>query len=156
MAKHDEDREVDIPEPFNVIFSPALYHKIKHNQATAIRDEDVPQEELEEFKKFRELFKEFLNKLNKQDHSSLSILSALMSMWGYTRKYCGMCGRPIIGKPGHIQNRLVCYTCYDSYKITEELFKRVDKKEEENKGKDHTDHKKSDNSSENDTQHNKK
>ena len=67
-----------------------------------------------------------MNKVNEEDPSAFTILSNIMAMWGYTRKYCGMCGRPIIGKPGHIQNRMVCQTCDDSYKITDELYKRED------------------------------
>lgn len=118
----DDDRNV--PEPFNVIFSPLLYHAIKYNQAIKPDESYISDEDLIEFEKFKHLFKEFLQKLNKHDQSAFSSLSNLMNMWGYSRKYCGMCGKPVIGKGGHIQNRLVCPSCHSSYRITEELYKR--------------------------------
>jgi len=116
--------ENKVPEPFNVIFSPSLYYKIKYNHVTKIEDESIPKNELDEFERFKTLFKDFLNKVNKQDLSASSTLSSLMTMWGYSRKYCGMCGIPIIGKPEYIGNRVVCKGCHESYRITEELHKR--------------------------------
>jgi NADH pyrophosphatase NudC (nudix superfamily) len=122
-------KEENIPDPFNVIFSPALYYQIKYNHVTKIRDEDIPTEELKEFERFKSLFKDFLNKVNKQEKTAASTLSMLMTMWGYSRKYCGMCGIPIIGKPDYVGNRIVCKGCYESYKITEELYKREETRE---------------------------
>ena len=111
-------------EPFHVIIPPALYLAIKYNQSTKRDEKNIPDEEIEDFAKFKELFRKFLEGVNKQDQSALALLSAIMSMWGYSRKYCGLCGKPIIGRGENIQNRLTCRSCYDSYKITEELYRR--------------------------------
>jgi len=119
---------VPAPEPYHLIIPQSLYKAIKYNQTHHSHgdNEKILKEEVYEFEKFKKLFKEFMNKLNFQNPEAFSILSTIMGMWGYSRKYCGMCGRPIIGKPGHIQNRMVCSTCDDSYRITEELHKRED------------------------------
>jgi len=116
------------PEPYHLIIPQSLYKAIKYNQAhhSHADNEKIVREEAHEFETFKKFFKEFMNRLNSQDPSAFSVLSTIMGMWGYTRKYCGMCGRPIIGKPGHIQNRMVCSTCNDSYRIAEELHKRDD------------------------------
>lgn len=111
-------------EPFHIILSPALYFAIKYNQAIKRDESLLSEDEVREYEKFKETFKIFLNGVNKQDHSSLSLLSAIMNMWGYNRKYCGLCGKPIIGDGKSIQNRLTCRSCFDSYKITEELYRR--------------------------------
>lgn len=126
---HDEDRKV--PEPFQVIISPLLFQAIKYNQTLRPSESYLSDEDLEEFEKFKALFKEFLAKLNKHDQSAFSALSNVMSMWGYSRKYCGMCGRPVIGKGQHIQNRIVCDTCGNSYRIAEELYRREDQDDEQ-------------------------
>lgn len=115
---------VDAPEPYHLIIPQSLYKAIKFNQGSAKSDEQIAPEDANEFDNFKKLFKEFTHKLNKQDPSAFSLLSSIMGMWGYSRKYCGMCGRPIIGKPEHIQNRMCCNTCGDSYKITEELLRQ--------------------------------
>lgn len=117
-------------EPFHVIISPSLYLAIKYNQSTKRDEKNIPDEEIVEFEKFKALFKQFLDGLNKQDQSSLSLLSSIMSLWGYNRKYCGLCGKPIIGRGESIQNRLTCRSCFDSYKITEELYRREGHEEE--------------------------
>lgn len=117
---------VKTPEPYHLIIPQSLYQAIKYNQTHNNDRDKITAEEAKEFEKFKVLFKDFINKLNTQNPSAFSLLSAIMGMWGYSRKYCGMCGRPIIGKPGHIQNRMVCITCDDSYRITEELHKKDD------------------------------
>jgi NADH pyrophosphatase NudC (nudix superfamily) len=117
---------VQAPEPYHLILSHSLYKAIKFNQAYSNEKPKVSKEEAKEFEKFKKLFREFMGKINENDPSAFTLLSSIMGMWGYNRKYCGMCGRPIIGKPGHIQNRMVCQTCDDSYKIAEELYKRED------------------------------
>jgi hypothetical protein len=111
-------------DPFNVIFSAPLYASIKYNQAVKIDESKLPDIDKKEFEKFKVLFKQFLEKLNNQDQSAFTILSTLMSMWGYTRKYCGMCGRPIVGDAKYVQKRLTCLSCHDSYEIANELYKR--------------------------------
>ena len=111
-------------EPFNIIFSTALYNAIKYNQGLKPDDSYISKEDIEEFEKFKTMFKEFLSKLNKHDQSAFTVLSNIMSLWGYSRKYCGMCGRPVIGRGGYILGRLVCESCHGSYKITEELYNR--------------------------------
>lgn len=124
---NDKPNMMPMPEPYHLIVPQSLYKAIKYNQAHhQVHKGEITNEEATEFKKFKNLFKDFMNKLNSQDPSAFSTLSAIMGMWGYSRKYCGMCGRPIIGKPGHIQNRMVCPTCDDSYRIAEELHKRED------------------------------
>lgn len=122
------DNLVPTPEPYHLIISQSLYKAIKYNQAQhqVKKPKEILSEEAEEFDKFRKLFKDFMNKLNAQDHTAFSVLSTIMGMWGYSRKFCGMCGRPIIGKPGYIQNRMVCSTCSDSYKIAESIHKHQD------------------------------
>jgi len=124
--KDNKPEMVDAPEPYHLIIPQSLYKAIKYNQSHHNEQNKVTKEERKEFDEFKKLFKDFMKKLNSQDPSAFSILSAIMGMWGYSRKYCGMCGRPIIGRPGHIQNRMVCPTCEDSYKITEELHKKED------------------------------
>lgn len=118
---------VKTPEPYHLIIPQSLFKAIKYNQAQ-IKDRDkITKEEEKEYYKFKNMFKDFMARLNAGDPSAFSILSAIMGMWGYTRKYCGMCGKPIIGKPGHIQNRMVCATCDESYRIAEEIHKKEDK-----------------------------
>jgi len=122
--KHQEIEQVSTPAPFHLIVSYPLFLAIKNNQGLMPDSKEVPKESAEEFEKFKSSFKLFLDLLNKHQESSFSILSSIMSMWGYSRKYCGMCGKPIIGKPGHIENRMVCGRCNDSFRIAEELYKR--------------------------------
>lgn len=119
-----DDEERKIPEPFQVIISPLLFQAIKYNQTLRPSEKFLSDEDIEEFEKFKKQFKEFLNGLNKHDQSAFTMLSSVMSMWGYTRKYCGMCGRPVIGKGQHIQNRIACDTCGNSYRIAEELYRK--------------------------------
>jgi len=114
---------VPAPEPYHLIISLPLFNSIKYNQGLQPDKTDVTEKEAQEFEKFKILFKEFLNKLNEHDSSAFTLLSAIMGMWGYSRKYCGMCGKPIIGKPGHIENRMVCPSCNESYRITEALLR---------------------------------
>jgi len=123
MDKNKDDM-IEAPEPYHLIIPQSLYKAIKFNQGSAKGDELITKEDYDEFMQFKDLFKSFISKLNFHDPSAFSDLSGIMGMWGYSRKYCGMCGRPIIGKPEHIQNRMVCNTCGDSYKITEELLKQ--------------------------------
>ena len=117
---------VKAPEPYHLIISQSLFKAIKYNQPQVKEKEKITKEEEKEFYKFKNMFKDFMTRLNSSDPSAFSILSAIMGLWGYSRKYCGMCGRPIIGKPGHIQNRMVCPTCEDSYRIADELHKKED------------------------------
>lgn len=124
---NDKPEMVSVPEPYHLIIPHSLYKAIKYNQAHSTDQKKITKEEEREFMKFKDTFKEFMKRLNAGDPSSFSILSNIMGMWGYSRKYCGMCGRPIIGKPGHIQNRMVCPTCDDSFRITEELNKKDDR-----------------------------
>ena len=99
-----------------------FYTAVKYNKGLL---KYISKHDEQEFVKFKRLFKQFINKLEVDNHSAFSDMSALMSMWGYSRKYCGMCGRPIIGKINRIQNRrIVCNTCFKSYKITETLHQQ--------------------------------
>lgn len=134
MPKSDDERK--IPEPFQVIISPMLFQAIKFNQTLRPSEKYLSDEDLEDFETFKTLFKDFLARLNKHDQGAFSILSNIMSMWGYSRKYCGMCGRPVLGKGQHIQNRIVCDTCGNSYRIAEELYRRQDQDEEDGSGRD--------------------
>jgi len=118
-----EDEEREIPDPFHIIMSPALFYSIKSNQLL-IPDDAIPDTSLEEFESFRDLWKEFMGKLNKHDSSAFGTLSKLMSMWGYNRRYCSMTGKPIIGKPRYIEGRMVSEEYFQSYQITEKLHKR--------------------------------
>jgi hypothetical protein len=118
-----------LPEPFDVIFSPLLYHSIKYNQDLKPDESYISDEELKEFEKFKSLFKDFLARLNKHDQAAFSVLSTMMQMWGYSRKYRGMCGRPIINNPGKVEGRFVCEGCKGSYEIAEKLYETIDKDE---------------------------
>lgn len=118
---------------FNIEFTPLLYVSIKYNQSLRPDVSLLSKEDIKEYEKFKQLFSLFLEKLKKHDQSAFTFLSSIMSMWGYTRKYCGMCGKPIIGKYEHIQNRIVCDDCHNSYKITEELYKRDQSGSQKNK-----------------------
>lgn len=119
-----EKETTPTPEPFHLIVSYPLFLSIKNNQSLAPDSKEVPIELAEEFEKFKSMFKSFLDLMNKHNESAFSVLSSIMSLWGYSRKYCGMCGKPIIGKPSHIENRMVCSRCNDSFRIAEELYKR--------------------------------
>lgn len=119
------------PDPFHLIISHELYAAIKNNQGLP-RTNKIDKAAADEFEKFKALFKSFLDALNNHDESAFSILSSIMSLWGYSRKYCGMCGKPIIGRPGHIENRMVCPRCDDSFRITNELYKKEKEKPKEN------------------------
>jgi hypothetical protein len=109
-------------EPLHLIISLPLYKAIKYNQGLQPDNATISEADIKEFDKFKFLFRELLTKLNSHDSTAFTVLSGIMNMWGYSRKYCGMCGKPIIGKPGHIENRLVCGSCNESYRITEALF----------------------------------
>jgi len=122
-SKDDKTKIDTRVEPFHLILSLPLFKSIKYNQGLQPDKTEIPAADIKEFDKFKFLFKEFLNKLNAHDSSAFTILSAIMNMWGYSRKYCGMCGKPIIGKPGHIENRMVCPSCNESYRITEALLR---------------------------------
>jgi hypothetical protein len=119
----DSDK-VNIPEPLHLIISPELYKAIKNNQGLMPDSDKMERIDAEEFEKFKGLFKNFLDLLNKHQDNAFSILSTIMGMWGYGRKYCGMCGKPIIGKPGHIENRMVCGRCFESFRIADALYQK--------------------------------
>lgn len=119
-----EFQEVPEPEPFHLIISHELFQAIKNNQGLMPSTGKVNKLTADEFEKFKSFFKTFLDLLNKHQESAFSVLSTIMSMWGYSRKYCGMCGKPIIGKPGHIENRMVCPRCNEAFNIAEELYRR--------------------------------
>ena len=115
------NQETESPDPFHLIIPHELFLAIKNNQNhTSGQKVDIAT--AQEFEKFKKLFKTFLDLLNRQDPGAFSVLSSIMSMWGYSRKYCGMCGKPIIGRPGHIENRMVCGQCNASFRITERLY----------------------------------
>lgn len=117
--------KIPAPEPFHLIISHELYAAIRNNQGLAhSNDNMIDKDFAKEFEQFKNSFKNFLDLLNKKDESAFSVLSNIMNMWGYGRRYCGQCGKPIIGKSGHIENRLVCNSCNESYRITNELYKR--------------------------------
>lgn len=127
MTDNQQQEMVPVPDPYHLIISQSLYKAIKFNQAHQNKTvKEIHKEDAAEFKKFKILFKDFINRLNAQDPTAFSVLSTVMGMWGYSRKFCGMCGRPIIGKAGYIQNRMVCGTCSDSYKIAESIHKHQD------------------------------
>jgi hypothetical protein len=109
---------------FKIEMSPKLYYSIRNNQFLQKEDLVFSESDTKEYERFKKTWEEFENKLNNQDPIAFSILSNLMNFWGYNRRYCGMCGRPIIGRPEHIQNRIVCCNCYKSYEITENLLKQ--------------------------------
>jgi len=117
-----KDEKIKIPDPFKIDMDFTLFAAIKYNRSL----KDYKHEyDTREFTNFKRLFKEFLKKLNENNPTAFSDLSTLMSMWGYHRKYCGMCGRPVIGKVYRMQGgKIVCVTCYGSYKITEKLFEK--------------------------------
>jgi NADH pyrophosphatase NudC (nudix superfamily) len=121
----EPEEKVQAPEPFHLIISHELYAAIRNNQGLAHANNNLIDKDFaQEFEQFKNSFKTFLDLLNKKDNSAFSVLSNIMNMWGYGRRYCGQCGKPIIGKSGHIENRLVCNSCNESYRITNELYKR--------------------------------
>lgn len=108
-----------------------LYYAVKYNQFPPENENDISKEDVKELKKYQNLWEEFQKKIDGHDQSCFSLLSSIMGMWGYSRRYCGMCGKPIIGKAEHISNRMVCNICYDGFKITEQLLKREEQVKEE-------------------------
>jgi len=115
-----EDKK--IPDLFDIKMDFSLFTAIKYNRSLK---EYKHEYDTKEFVNFKRLFKSFVEKLENQDPSAFSDLSALMSMWGYHRKYCGMCGRPVIGKIYRLQGgKIVCQTCHGSFRITEKLFEK--------------------------------
>ena len=112
---------------FNIKMFLRLYYAVKYNQFPPENEEDISEKDVKEFEKYQNLWEEFQKKINKHDQSCFSLLSSIMGMWGYSRRYCGMCGKPIIGKTEHISNRMVCNACYEGFKITEQLLKREEK-----------------------------
>ena len=114
----------------NIKIDENLYAAIRYNRPV----EKIPEVAKKEYKEFEKIFKQFLSKLDSGDPRVFSLLSTLMSMLGYSRKYCGYCGMPVIGKIHRIQNStIVCKTCYLSYKITEKLYESDEKvKEDDN------------------------
>lgn len=121
----EAESKIPAPEPFHLIISHELYAAIRNNQGLASSSDNLIDKDFaKEFEQFKTSFKSFLDLLNKKDETAFSVLSNIMAMWGYGRRYCGQCGKPIIGKSGHIENRLVCNSCNESYRITIELYKR--------------------------------
>lgn len=116
---------------FNIKMSPRLYYAVKYNQFPPAKEEEIPEEDVKEFEKYKSLWEEFDRKINRHDQSCFSLLSSIMGMWGYSRRYCGMCGKPIIGKAEHISNRMVCGICHDGFKITEQLLEKEERAKEE-------------------------
>jgi hypothetical protein len=111
--------------------SPRLYYAIKYNQFPPSKNEKISEEDRKEFNKYKRLWEELQKKIDNHDQSAFSLLSSIMGMWGYNRRYCGMCGKPIIGKPQHISNRMVCNTCHDGYMIAEQLLVREEMAKED-------------------------
>lgn len=120
MAK--ENKEINPSDPFDIRMDFSLFASIKYNKAMRRCFNEYDKKE---FDNFKTLFKRFLHKVKENDPTASSDLSSIMSMWGYHRKYCGMCGRPVIGKLYRIQGRkIVCHTCNESYKITDKLSEK--------------------------------
>ena len=117
-----EDKKIKVPGPFKIEMDFTLFSSIKYNRD--LKDQ-MHEYDIKEFASFKKLLLEFSNKLKEGNPTAFSDLSALMSMWGYHRKYCGMCGRPVIGKIYRLQGgKIVCSTCHASYKITDKLFEK--------------------------------
>ena len=124
-----EDKKIKQPDPFDIKMDYSLFASIKYNRAIK---ECANEYDKKDFETFKSLFKKFLKELHQNNNmDAFSDLSAIMSMWGYHRKYCGMCGRPVIGKIYRLQGgKIVCGTCNASYKITDMLLEKENNQEE--------------------------
>ena len=74
------------------------------------------------------LYQEFLKQmvslqkeLKEDDSGASETLGSVMSMFGFSRHYCSISGKPIIGKYFKIGNRIVSQEAYESYRIVQEL-----------------------------------
>lgn len=123
MQEKNDKPKVVASKPLSINLNVNLFHAIKYNQGL-IDESHISESDIIEFNKFTTHLNGFFDKLESHDQGAFSLLSSLMSTWGYSRKYCGMCGRPVIGEFKSVQNRITCKMCYASYKITEALLKR--------------------------------
>jgi hypothetical protein len=78
------------------------------------------------------LYQEFLKKiaslqhdLRESDSAASETLGSIMAMFGFSRHYCSISGKPIIGKYYKIGNRIVSQEAYESYMIVKELEGRT-------------------------------
>jgi hypothetical protein len=96
------------------------YNQMVDNAATTETDELLYQEFL---KKIDALQSELKN----SDSGASETLGSIMAMFGFSRHYCSISGKPIIGKYYKIGNRIVSQEAYESYKIVQELEGRNSK-----------------------------
>lgn len=103
-----------------------LFVFLKYNQ-TVENVVSLPQSEDEMFNEFCNKWKDLMRNLE-NGLSASSALGSLLSMFGFKRHYCSTCGLPIIGKFSKIGNRVTCDPCFQSFKIIQEMEKRMDSK----------------------------
>jgi hypothetical protein len=100
-------------------FTKEFFIFLKYNQMV----ESVNTTETDEL-----LYQEFLKKttalrteIQNSDSGASETLGSIMAMFGYSRHYCSISGKPIIGKYYKIGNRIVSQEAYESWKIVQEL-----------------------------------
>ena len=74
------------------------------------------------------LYQEFLKQigslkkeLEETNSGASETLGSIMAMFGFSRHYCSISGKPIIGRYYKIGSRIVSQEAYESYKIVQEL-----------------------------------
>lgn len=100
-----------------------LFVFLKYNQMVD-SVESLPQSEVEMYQEFCNQWNSFIHDFENGDTSAASALGSLLSIFGFKRHYCSTCGLPIIGKFSKIGNRVTCDSCYQSFKIIQEMEKR--------------------------------
>lgn len=102
--------------------SKQLFLFLKYNKLLDKADKmaDADERLYEEFcKKWREFCELF-----EDGKAPSATLGGVMSLFGFKRHYCGTCGRPIIGRFSKIGSMITCESCFESYRIIQELEKQ--------------------------------
>ena len=79
------------------------------------------------YKEFISKWKTFAQLLEKNDNKASGVLGSIASLFGFNRRYCSICGSPIMSRYSKIQGKISCPSCYDSYKIIQLLEKKQEK-----------------------------
>lgn len=116
----------------NGSLSRELFVFLKYNQMPSKSIDKLPRHDENIYKEFVKNFNKLLNTLNTEDNKASSELGSIMSMFGFSRHYCNISGKPIIGRYQKIGSRIVSQEAYESYQIIQQMEKKEKREKSEN------------------------
>ena len=92
---------------------------LKHNRF--IDKDNIKDYSNKDYNEFNNLLTSFIQAMENNNPNASEFLGALMTFLGFSRKYCSLCGKPIIGKYYKLNNRITCNNCYAAYSVIKQI-----------------------------------